>query len=73
MYRTSIYNAAMKYNTEFNNLSNMEKMCYLFETNNTPTIRKLGWNIYCSFERLLEFSITSMYYWLTGYHGPLYY
>ena len=49
-YRRSLYNTAMQYNTEFNSLSNMRKMCYLFETNNTPTIRKLGWYIFSCFE-----------------------
>ena len=49
-YRKSPYNTAVQYNAEFNSLSNMRKMCYLFETNNTPAIRKLGWYMFSCFE-----------------------
>ena len=58
-YRRSLYNTAMQYNAEFNSLSNMRKMCYLFETNNTPTIRKLGWYIFpvLNLERVFDFNI----------------
>lgn len=49
-YRKHLYDTAVQYNAEFNNLSNMQKLCYLFETSNTPTIRKLGWYISSSFK-----------------------
>ena len=48
-FRKSLYETAMLYNTEFVNLSNMGKLCYLFGTNNIFTIRKLAWYICCCF------------------------
>ena len=49
-YRGKLYETAVYYNAQFINMSHTEKMCYLFETSNTPTIRKLAWYIYSGLE-----------------------
>ena len=48
-FRKCLYETAGKYNTQFHNLPNRDKMCYLLETSNTPTIRKVAWFVFMSF------------------------